>query len=71
MNLTAIIPRLPPVVDGIGDYALCLARLLRDNVGIATRFIVTDPAWIGTGNVEGFEVRRMTSHSGPTTAASR
>src|SRR6266404_6189004 len=63
MNLTAIIPRLPPIVDGIGDYALCLARLLRDNVGITTRFIVTDPAWIGTDNVEGFEVRRMTSHS--------
>lgn len=63
MNLTAIIPRLPPVVDGIGDYALCLARLLRDNVGITTRFIVTDPAWTGVGEVEGFEVRRMTSHS--------
>jgi hypothetical protein len=63
MNLIAIIPRLPPVVDGIGDYALCLARLLRDNVGITTRFIVTDPAWTGAGEVEGFEVRRMTSHS--------
>jgi hypothetical protein len=63
MKLTAIIPRLPPVVDGIGDYALCLARLLRDNVGITTRFIVTDPAWTGTNDVEGFEVRRMTAHS--------
>jgi hypothetical protein len=63
MNLTAIIPRLPPVVDGIGDYALCLARLLRDNLEITTQFIVTDTAWIGTGEVEGFEVRRMTSHS--------
>lgn len=63
MNLTAIIPRLPPVVDGIGDYALSLARLLRDNVGITTRFIVTDPAWTGTDNVEGFEVDRMAAHS--------
>jgi len=63
MKLTAIIPRLPPVVDGIGDYALCLARLLRDDVGITTRFIVTDPAWTGTNDVEGFEVRRMSSHS--------
>ena len=63
MKLTAIIPRLPPVVDGIGDYALCLARLLRDNVGITTRFIVTDVAWTGTDDVEGFEVRRLTSNS--------
>ena len=63
MKLTAIIPCLPPVVDGVGDYALCLARLLRGTVGIATRFIVADPAWTGTPDVEGFEVRRMTSHS--------
>jgi hypothetical protein len=63
MNLTAIIPRLPPVVDGIGDYALSLARLLRDNVGISTRFIVTDPAWTGPDCVEHFEVRQLTSHS--------
>jgi len=63
MNLATIIPRLPPVVDGIGDYALCLARLLRDDIGITTRFIVTDPAWMGPDKVEGFEVRRMTSHS--------
>ena len=63
MDLTAIVPRLPPVVDGVGDYALCLARLLRDNVGITTRFIVTDPAWIGPDKVDGFEVRHMSSHS--------
>jgi len=63
MKLIAIIPRLPPVVDGIGDYALCLARLLRDSVGIATRFIVADPEWTGSDNIEGFEVRHMTSHS--------
>lgn len=63
MNLTAIIPRLPPVVDGIGDYALCLARLLRDNLAITTRFIVTDPLWPEMGSVEGFQVSRLTSHS--------
>lgn len=63
MTLTAIIPRLPPVVDGVGDYALCLARLLRDNVGVTTRFIVTDPAWSGAADIDGFSVRRMTSHS--------
>jgi len=63
MHLTAIIPRLPPVVDGIGDYALSLARLLRDNVGITTRFIVTDPAWTGPDCGEDFEIRQLTSHS--------
>jgi hypothetical protein len=62
-RLIAIIPRLPPAIDGIGDYALGLARLLQDNVAITTRFIVADPDWNGTDRVEDFEVRRLTSRS--------
>jgi hypothetical protein len=63
MKLIAIVPRIPPVVDGVGDYALSLARLLRDNVGVTTQFIVTDAAWPGTDHAEGFEARRLSSHS--------
>src|SRR5260370_5934535 len=63
MKLIAIVPRIPPVVDGVGDYALSLARLLRDNVGVTTQFIVTDADWTGTDCVEGFEARRLSSHS--------
>src|SRR6266404_5944235 len=63
MKLIAIVPRIPPVVDGVGDYALSLARLLRDNVGLTTQFIVTDPNWTGTDQVDGFEARRLSSHS--------
>jgi hypothetical protein len=63
MKLIAIVPRIPPVVDGVGDYALSLARLLRDNVGLTTQFIVTDSNWTGADQVEGFEVRHLSSHS--------
>jgi hypothetical protein len=63
MRLFAIIPRLAPLVDGIGDYALSLARLLRQDIGIETHFIVTDPAWTGTGKVDGFEVTRLSTRS--------
>src|SRR5688572_26176134 len=65
MRLFSIIPRLAPLVDGIGDYALSLARLLRQDIGIETHFIVTDPAWTGTGKIEGFEVTHL---SRPSTA---
>lgn len=71
-ELLAIIPRLSPLVDGIGDYALSLARLLRDEAGIHTRFLVTDPAWAaahreaagettasGEPTVEGFVVSSL------------
>jgi hypothetical protein len=57
MRLFAIIPRLPPLVDGIGDYALSLARLLRRDMGLATCFIVTDASWAGGKEVDGFPVR--------------
>lgn len=65
MKLVSIVPRFFPLIDGIGDYALAHARLLREKSGIDTRFIVADPEWRGPNNVEGFEVthlaRRFTS----------
>jgi hypothetical protein len=53
MNLIQIVPGLLPKFDGIGDYAMQIARRLRENHGIHTSFIVADPAWNG-GEVEGF-----------------
>jgi hypothetical protein len=59
--IVSIIPRLPPLVDGIGDYALSLARLIREDLGIATHFIVTDPAW--TGQIDDFAVTRLSART--------
>jgi hypothetical protein len=53
MNLIQIVPGLLPKFDGIGDYAMQIARRLRENHAIDTSFIVADPAWDG-GAVEGF-----------------
>jgi hypothetical protein len=39
----AIVPRLPPIVDGVGDYASLLANSLKINFGISTQFIACDP----------------------------
>jgi hypothetical protein len=57
-QVISIIPRLPPVVDGIGDYALSLACALRERRGVETSFVVGDPAWAGPERVEGFAVRK-------------
>jgi hypothetical protein len=54
ITVTQIVPALPPDVDGIGDYALQLARRLRANHGVETYFIVGDPSWKGQ-EVEGFQ----------------
>lgn len=44
-QIIQVVPRLPPAVDGVGDYALLLARQLRAAHGIQTVFIVCDPTW--------------------------
>jgi hypothetical protein len=62
MNLVQIVPGLLPRVDGIGDYALQLARRLRENRNIITTFVVADPTWEG-GAVEGFQAFRIPSRT--------
>lgn len=39
MNILQIYPRLPPAIDGIGDYSLKLADGLLKNYGILTHFL--------------------------------
>ncbi|MBD2503647.1 glycosyltransferase family 1 protein [Anabaena azotica] len=54
-----IVPRLPPAVDGVGDYALNLAKQLRQDFGIVINFVVGDPNWSGEASVEGFAVKQV------------
>ena len=58
MLLVQIVTGLPPFIDGIGDYALQLARQLRLRHGILSSFVVCDPAWNG-GMVDGFPARKI------------
>ncbi len=62
-QITAIVPRLPPAVDGLGDYGLNLAWQLRQDFGLVTDFIVGDPNWVGGTSVEGFAVKQVERQS--------
>lgn len=53
MSITAIVPRLPPAIDGVGDYALRLATQLNQDFGINTQFVVADPNWEGACEIDG------------------
>ena len=59
-TIIAIVPRLPPAVDGVGDYALNLARQIRKDFNINTHFIVGDPQWQGEREITGFPVTQIT-----------
>ena len=58
-----IVPKLPPAIDGVGDYSLNLARQFRKNSGIETCFVVGDPSWSGASEIEGFSVLQVKERS--------
>jgi hypothetical protein len=57
------VPRLPPLVDGVGDYSLSLARRLQQDFGLEIRFMICDPAWSGAGDLEEFAIAGLTSRT--------
>lgn len=61
--IVAIVPRLPPAIDGVGDYAFHLARQLRIDRGIDTHFIIGDPTWSGVSQLDGFHVTKVAARS--------
>lgn len=62
-TILQIVPTLPPNVDGLADYALNLARQLRQDFQILTHFIVGNPQWSGAKEMAGFPVTQLESRS--------
>jgi len=62
-TITAIVPRLPPAVDGLGDYGFKLACQLRQDFAIDTEFIVGRPEWDGNSEIEGFKIQQVSDWS--------
>jgi len=61
--IISVVPRLYPAIDGVGDYALSLARQLRSDFGVKTRFVVGDPTWFSNNQLEGFNITKVTARS--------
>lgn len=66
MTIISIVNRLPPEIDGIGDYAFNLARHLRQYADINTHFIVTQPDWAKAQDLEGFLIDQVNQRSSAT-----
>ena len=62
-SVISIVPRLPPSIDGVGDYALNLARQLRKDFNIQTHFIVGNHQWQGASEIEDFPVSQVANSS--------
>ncbi|MEA5467362.1 hypothetical protein [Spirulina sp. 06S082] len=61
--LFQIVPRLPPSIDGLGDYSLNLARQLDRDFAIQTHFIIGNPHWQGKETIEGFAISQISRRS--------
>ncbi|MBD2358438.1 glycosyltransferase family 1 protein [Tolypothrix sp. FACHB-123] len=63
MKIIQIVPQLPPSINGLGDYALNLARQLQKDYKIETHFVVGDRNWNGPVEIEGFPVSKISDRS--------
>jgi len=62
-KMTVIVPRLPPAIDGLGDYGLCLAKEMNRLHSIESSFIVGDPSWEKEKFSESFEVKKVSERT--------
>lgn len=58
-RVITIVPQLPPVVDGVGDYSLSLACQLRQDYGVITEFIVGSNTGDEQTVAEGFAIKQV------------
>jgi len=63
IKIIQIVPQLPPSINGLGDYALNLARQLRKDYEIETHFAVGDPNWEGATAIEHFPIQKVETDS--------
>ena len=63
MKITTIVPRLPPAIDGLGDYASILAKRILQDYLLNSEFIVGDPSWSGEKLFADFPARKVQKRS--------
>jgi hypothetical protein len=60
--ITTLVPRLPPAIDGVGDYAFLLSKQLQHQAGLESHFIVADPNWQADDQI-GYRSQAITNRS--------
>lgn len=58
-----IVPQMPPIVNGVGDHGLALAKQIRKDFGINSCFVVGDPYWNGGTAIDDFPVQKLNERS--------
>ncbi|MGD0261635.1 MAG: glycosyltransferase family 1 protein [Verrucomicrobiota bacterium] len=62
-QIVQIVPELPPMTGGVGGYASCLARELREAQGISSEFLLVSTSSAKLPHTgDGFKVRHVGQH---------
>jgi hypothetical protein len=60
VKVLQIVPRLPPSISGVGDYALMIAKFMREQHNIMTVFAVADSGGVAIHEIDGFAIHKLT-----------
>lgn len=63
MQVVQIVSGLPPHVDGVGHYALALAKEMKRTHGVQTHFVVCKLGWKGADAIDGFPVHILSEQT--------
>ncbi len=63
MQITTIVPHLPPAINGVGDHALRLANQFQQDFGVHSKFIVGNPIWQDTGVIAPFQAQAVSTRT--------
>jgi hypothetical protein len=63
IKIAQIVPRLPPYRDGVGDYAIWLAKQLLTAHNIDTQFLIFQAGPKNDANIEGFSASKLKEHT--------
>lgn len=58
-KVLVIVPRLPPSIDGVGDYSLGIVREMKRINQKNFEFLICDPLWKGPPTLEGFKIHKL------------
>lgn len=62
-TIIQVVPYLPPAIGGVGDYSFLLAQKLRESYQITTHFLIGDPEWKGSCEIDGFFISTIASRT--------
>jgi len=61
-SIVQLVPSAPPIIGGVGDFALEVARAMRTERGIDSIFVICNVDWNGPDSIDGFRMVQLSAY---------